>query len=92
MKQQCGHGGVRSPLYTLLLERVLAVHTTTGIEDGRRKRRPIRRIVIAAILLVALIEPLVMYRALTHERAARRAVADSALANPVIDAGDGSSH
>jgi hypothetical protein len=47
--------------------------------------------VITVLLLVAFVEPLIMYSALTRERAERRAVADSALANPGVDAGDGSS-
>jgi hypothetical protein len=40
--------------------------------------------VIVAIVLVALMEPLVMYTALVHERAQRRAVADSTLANSAL--------
>jgi hypothetical protein len=60
------------------------MHTTAGIGDGTRKRRPIRRIVIVAIMLAALIEPLVMYVALTHERAQRRAVADSSPPNTAL--------
>ena len=67
------------------------MHTITGIEGRTRRRRPIRRIVITVLLLMALIEPLVMYSALTHERAERRAVADSALTNHGVDAGDESS-
>jgi hypothetical protein len=44
--------------------------------------------VIVAIVLVALIEPLVMYAALTHERAQRRAVTDGALSSSALVAGD----
>jgi hypothetical protein len=40
--------------------------------------------VIVAIVLVALIEPLVMYAALVHERAQRRAVTDSARATSAL--------
>jgi hypothetical protein len=49
--------------------------------DGRRKedqmraapRRPnVRRIVIAAILFIALVEPVVMYRSLVRERERRQ--------------------
>ena len=68
-------------------ERVLAMHTAAGAGDGTRKRRPIRRIVILAILLVVLVEPLIMYRTLMQERAERRAVADSSLTGPNLDLG-----
>ena len=64
------------------------MHTTAGIGDGAPKRRPIRRIVIVAIVLLALIEPLVMYAALMHERAQRRAVADSSLSSSALVSGD----
>ena len=78
-------------MYTFQRERVLTMRTTAGIDGRARRRRPIRRIVITVLLLVAFVEPLIMYSALTRERAERRAVADSALANPGVDAGDGSS-
>jgi hypothetical protein len=42
---------------------------------GRRLR--IRRIVIVALLLAALVEPLVMYRTLMREREERRTVAEA---------------
>jgi hypothetical protein len=66
------------------------MHTAAGIRGGARRRRPIRRIVLFAILLLALVEPLIMYRSLVRERAQRRAVADSSLVNPGVKAGDGS--
>ncbi len=48
-------------------------------ERGARKtrRRRIVRIVIAALVFAAVIEPLVMYRVLVRERAERRAVAEA---------------
>jgi len=64
------------------------MHTTVRIGDGTRKRRPIRRIVIVAILLAALIEPLIMYKALMNERAQRRAIVNSSLASPALISGD----
>jgi hypothetical protein len=62
------------------------MHTAEGIR-GNRRRRPIRRIVIIAIVLAVLIEPLVMYKALVNERAQRMALTGSSLANPAPLAG-----
>ena len=64
------------------------MHTTAGIGDGTRRRKPIRRIVIVAIVLLALIEPLVMYAALMRERAERRAVVDSSLSSSTLVSGN----
>jgi hypothetical protein len=42
---------------------------------GRKRRHPaVRRIVIAAILLLAIVEPVLMYRSLTRERDQRQQV------------------
>ncbi|MFI5369037.1 MAG: hypothetical protein ACHQ1F_08485 [Spirochaetia bacterium] len=43
---------------------------------------------IVAIMLIALLEPLVMYAALMHERAERRAVAESSLSNSTLVSGN----
>jgi hypothetical protein len=63
------------------------MHTAEGIR-GNRRHRPIRRIVIIAIVLAVLIEPLVMYKALVEERAQRRALTGSSPANAALIAGD----
>jgi len=44
--------------------------------------------VIVAIVLLALIEPLVMYAALMHERAQRRAVTDISLSSAALVSGN----
>jgi hypothetical protein len=46
-----------------------------GIGRGTHRRPPLRRLVLAAVLLVVLAEPIVMYRSLEHERAQRRVAA-----------------
>jgi hypothetical protein len=51
--------------------------TTRSRQGGRR--RPVLRWVIIALLLAALIEPLIMYRSLMRERAERRAPAEITL-------------
>jgi hypothetical protein len=48
------------------------VHSGTTTTLARR-RRPVLRWVIIALLVAALVEPLVMYRSLMRERAERRA-------------------
>jgi hypothetical protein len=59
---------------------------TVGKALGHRawtgRRRPILRLVILALLLAALIEPLVMYRSLMRERAERRALVELTLQSP----------
>jgi hypothetical protein len=47
--------------------------TVMGSREQPRRKRTIRRIVIAAILLALIAEPIVMYKALQHERDDRRA-------------------
>ena len=53
-----------------------------GHGAGNGRRRPILRFVIVALLLTALIEPLVMYRSLMRERAERRAITEATLQTP----------
>ena len=53
-----------------------------GHRAGIGRRRPILRFVIVALLLTALIEPLVMYRSLMRERAERRAITEATLQTP----------
>jgi hypothetical protein len=56
----------------------------TGFGHGTRtgRRRPILRFVIIALIMAALIEPLVMYRFLQRERAERRALTEATLPGP----------
>jgi hypothetical protein len=48
------------------------------------RRRPILRFVILALLLAALMEPLVMYLSLMRERAERRANVELSLRSPPL--------
>ena len=64
------------------------MHTAAGIGAEREGDGLIRRIVLFAILLLALIEPLIMYASLMHERAQRRAVAESSLSGSALVSGN----
>ena len=61
------------------------MHATAGIEGGTRhsgrsaRRSPIGRIVIIGLLLLALVEPLLMYRSLMRQREQRRRASESSL-------------
>jgi hypothetical protein len=44
----------------------------------QRRRRPMLRIVLIALALAAVVEPIVMYRSLVHQRGERRASAELA--------------
>jgi hypothetical protein len=61
------------------------MHATAGLEgrtrhSGRSARRlPLRRIVIVGLLLLALVEPLLMYRSLMRQREQRRQASESSL-------------
>jgi hypothetical protein len=61
-----------------------------SIEHSTRngRRRPILRFVIIALLLAALIEPLIMYRSLMRERAERRALTEATLPGPSATDGE----
>ena len=49
-------------------------------ESGRSARRPpVGRIVIVGLLLLALVEPLLMYRSLMRQREKRRQASESTL-------------
>jgi len=59
------------------------MHATAGIGGGARhsgrsaRRPPIKRIVIVGLLLLALVEPLLMYRSLMRQREQRRQASES---------------
>lgn len=60
------------------------MHATAGIGGGARhgrnaRRFPIRRIVIVGLLLLALVEPLLMYRSLMRQREQRRQASEGSL-------------
>ncbi|MGA2975075.1 MAG: hypothetical protein ABSF77_07180 [Spirochaetia bacterium] len=55
--------------------------STAASTGGRARRKPIiRRIVILAIAAFVIIEPLVMYKSLQHQREQRRTVMEQPVA------------
>jgi hypothetical protein len=87
MKQPLREGFASSPVYDFHSGRD-AMSNSARVETGRvhgartGRRRPILRVVIIALLLAALVEPLVMYRSLMRERAERRALTEITLRSP----------
>jgi hypothetical protein len=70
------------------------MHATAGLGGGARhsgrsaRRFPIGRFVIVGVLLLALVEPLLMYRSLMRQREQRRQATESSLGVPAsADAG-----
>jgi len=61
------------------------MNATAGLGEGSRqsgrsaRRPPIKRIVIVGLLLLALVEPLLMYRSLMRQREQRRQASESSL-------------
>jgi hypothetical protein len=60
---------------------------TTAMDGPSRRRTPIRRILLIAAVCFIVIEPIIMYRSLTHQRAQRQTTRQEA-ARQDVPAGD----